>query len=139
MILDERHLSENDSLKVKVISLENELAGIDVIIKSIEKDGITKHSKVGELKLKKGKHLLQISGLFKGTQQGERLEFVITQDQNKETKLLEIVPYFGSGSYTYPYSLSEPIELDKETNITVSTGSIVKLINHLVTTKSIVN
>lgn len=47
IVLSERLLNENDSLKVKLISLENELAGIDRIMKSIETDGIIKQSKDG--------------------------------------------------------------------------------------------
>jgi hypothetical protein len=80
IILTERRLNENDSLKVKLISLENELSGIEKIIKSIEKDGVIKYSNAGELKLQKGKYLLQISGLYKGTHQGERLEFTIMEN-----------------------------------------------------------
>jgi hypothetical protein len=39
IILTERRLNENDSLKVKLISLENELSGIEKIIKSIVTEG----------------------------------------------------------------------------------------------------
>ena len=84
IILTERRLNENDSLKVKLNSLENELNGLEKIIKSIEKDGVIKYSNAGELHLTKGKYLIQISGLYKGTHQGERLEFSIVQDEDKK-------------------------------------------------------
>lgn len=140
IILNERRLNENDSLKVKLISLENELAGIDKIMKSIEHDGIVKHSNSGELKLQRGKYLLQVSGLHKGTYAGEKLQFVVSYDEKKELELVEVVPYFMSAPYSYPYSLSEVIELDKETNLTVtSKTNNSALLNHLVTAKPIVN
>lgn len=141
IILNERRLNENDSLKVKLNSLENELSGLEKIIKSIETDGVIKYSNAGELRLQKGKHLIQISGLYKGTHQGERLEFSIVQDEDKkETKLIEIVPYFLSSPYSFPYSLSEAIELDKERSISIVTkANTTQLMNHLVTAKPIVN
>ena len=140
IILTERRLNENDSLKVKLNSLENELNGLEKIIKSIEKDGVIKYSSAGELHLTKGKHLIQITGLYKGTHAGERLDFTIVEDDKKETKLVEVVPYFLSAPYSFPYSLSEAIEVDRECNITVVTKSNTsQLMNHLVTAKPIVN
>jgi hypothetical protein len=140
IILNERRLNENDSLKVKLISLENELAGIDKIMKSIEHDGVVKHSSSGELKLQRGKYLLQISGLHKGTYQGEKLQFTINFDEKKSIELVEIVPYFLSAPYSFPYSVSEVIELEKETLVSVTSKTANSiLMNNLVTAKPIVN
>lgn len=53
---------------------------------------------------------------------------------------MEVVPYFLSAPYSFPYSISEAIEVGKDCNITVATKSnTTQLMNHLVTAKPIVN
>lgn len=65
---------------------------------------------LAELKLFKGKYLLQISGLHKGTYQGEKIGFGLTigteKGEKRDVKLAEMTPYFISAPYTYPFSLS---------------------------------
>jgi len=64
----------------------------------------------------------------------------VQEEEKKETKLVEVVPYFLSAPYSFPYSLSEAIELDRDCNITVATKANTSLLmNHLVVAKPIVN
>ncbi len=55
-------------------------------------------------------------------------------------KFVEVTPYFLSAPYSYPYSMSDVLVLEKETCIRVETKSNTSLLmNHLVTAKPIVN
>lgn len=81
IILKERKLNENDSMKVKLTNLESEIDSLNKKMKMIEKEGAVRiedlktvnlgnKNGLAELKLFKGKYLIQISGLHKGTYQG---------------------------------------------------------------------
>lgn len=123
-------------------------------MKMIESEGVVKvedhksvslgnQNGVAELKLFKGKYLIQISGLHKGTYQGEKIGFGLKigekNTEKKDIKLAEMTPYFVSAPYTYPFSLSEVVELTEDSQVEVysrSNGSSSAM-NFMVTVKPV--
>ena len=96
-----------------------------------------------ELTLVEGKYLIQISGLHKANSYST-LGFIIDilgKNKNSSVTLNKITPFFINATYSYPFSISEVIELtenstikvyNKETNTYNSTAS-----NFVVTAKPV--
>lgn len=90
------------------------------------------------LKLPKGKHLIDISGLYKGASKSDRLQFSITFS-DKKIELLEIAAFILV-PYTYPYCFTELIELPRDTTVTIHSKTPNNmLMNHLVTARPVAN
>ena len=95
------------------------------------------------MNLAKGKYLIQISGLHKANSYstlGFRIAIEGSQKKDQIT-LNKITPFFINATYSYPFSLSDVIELaedsvikvfNKETNTYNSTAS-----NFIVTAKPV--
>ena len=75
-----------------------------------------------EMSLTKGKYLIQISGLHKSTSYST-LGFKITIESNDKKEqninIGKMTPFFINATYSFPFSLSEVIELEEDSIIKV--------------------